>query len=121
MELAQESQHGIALHMIAKEMYKTALKIVTQKEKKIRKELMKQAFYKYPCSFGYFEQLHPSFWLYCRFQEAVEAGSAHSLYYLGEMYEKGDAPGGLDIAYAIELFTICASFGSPYALFKLSG
>lgn len=52
MELSTEKKHGIATHMIAKEMYKTAMGIITQKEKKIRKELMKQAFFKYPVFFN---------------------------------------------------------------------
>jgi len=53
------------------------------------------------------------------FMKAVEKGSVHSFYYLGEMAEKGDLPGGIDLKQAFEYYLIAASHDSALAFFKL--
>ena len=55
-----------------------------------------------------------------RFSKCAEMGYGQSYYYLGEMAESGDIPGGIDLKYAYECYLIAASLDSPRAFFKLS-
>eukprot|EP01016_Furgasonia_blochmanni_P014549 TRINITY_DN1764_c0_g2_i4.p1 TRINITY_DN1764_c0_g2~~TRINITY_DN1764_c0_g2_i4.p1 ORF type:complete len:297 (-),score=57.20 TRINITY_DN1764_c0_g2_i4:156-1046(-) len=87
-------------HIVAKEIYKTALNMVQSKYKKSKKEMMTKAF-----------EL---------FIQAMEKGSYHSFYYLAEMFETGDAPGGVELKQAYEFYLIAACFNSAPAYFKLA-
>jgi hypothetical protein len=54
------------------------------------------------------------------FRENVDENFSHSFFYIGEMSEKGDIPGGVNLVFALECYTIAASFDNPLAFFKLS-
>ena len=47
------------------------------------------------------------------FNECAEELFPHSFFYIGDLAEKGDIPGGVNLAYAVECFTIAASFDNP--------
>ena len=53
------------------------------------------------------------------FRECVGNEFPHSFYYIGEIAEKGSY-GPVDLEFALECYTIAASYGSPYAYFKLA-
>lgn len=53
------------------------------------------------------------------FRECVGNEFPHSFYYIGEIAEKGSY-GPADPEFALECYTIAASYGSPYAFFKLA-
>lgn len=77
-----------------------ALNIVSGKQKKNKKEMILECFN--------------------MFTEAASKNSYQSFYYLGEMAENGDIPGGVDLKYAYECYSIAASHDSPEAFFKLA-
>lgn len=100
IKLCNDSQHPIAMHIVAKEIYKVGLNIMNSKQKKDKKKYFSQA--------------------YELFAEAAEKGSYQSFYYMGEMAESGDIPGGVDLKLAYEYYLIAASHDSPLAYFKLA-
>lgn len=55
-----------------------------------------------------------------RFYECALNEFPHSFYYLGELSEKGDVPGGIDLKFALECYLIAAAYDNPSAFFKLS-
>ena len=95
-----EKGHYLATHIIAKEIYKVALGLMTGKQKKSKKEMISKAF-----------EL---------FTQAAEKGSGQSFYYLGEMAQNGDIPGGVDIKYAFDSYTLAACNDSAQAFFRLA-
>ena len=91
---------GIVYHSIAKEMYKIALNTLGSKYKRMKNDLMAQAA--------------------SMFETAVEHDHKESLFYLGEMCEKGDMEGGTNYKQATDYYKAAAAFDNPKALFKLS-
>ena len=85
---------------MGKEIYKLGLNILSNKEKKTKKEMISKA--------------------YEMFNEAAENNSYQSYYYLGEMAENGDLPGGIDLKYAYDCYCLAAAHDSPKAYFKLA-
>jgi TPR repeat protein len=51
---------------------------------------------------------------------AAEKESYHSFFYMGEMAENGDIPGGVNQRLAYEYYLIAASHDSAPAFFKLA-
>ncbi|KRX01629.1 hypothetical protein PPERSA_03713 [Pseudocohnilembus persalinus] len=100
--LVELSQKGfpLAMHIVAKELYKVALNATQGKYKKQKKNMIAQAA--------------------DLFQQAAAQQTFSSFYYLGDMAENGDLPGGIDLAYAYECYLIGASFDSPQCYFKLA-
>lgn len=90
---------GVVFHTIGKELYKVGLNTLGSKNKKNRNTLMSQAEF--------------------FFKSAVEKNYLHSQYYLAEMYETGDAHGGVNLEQAIKLYQSAAAQDQPRALFKL--
>lgn len=95
-----EQANPLATHIIAKEIYKVALGILSGKEKKSKKAMISKAF-----------EL---------FNQAAEKGSWLSFYYLGEMAQNGDIPGGVDLRYAFDCYIIAAAHESALAFFRLA-
>ena len=87
-------------HIVAKEIYKLGLNIRSSKEKQTKKEMISNAF--------------------DMFNDASSKSSFQSFYYLGEMAQNGDMPGGVDLKYAYNCFCLAASKDSPEAYFKLA-
>ena len=44
----------------------------------------------------------------------------YSFYYIGEMAESGEIPGGINLSFALECYTIAASYDNPAGFFKLA-
>ncbi len=95
-----EQNNPLACHLIAKEIYKVAQSLETGKQKKSKKEMISKAF-----------EL---------FSQAAEKGSFQSFYYLGEMAQNGDVPGGVDLNYAFECYLVAAANDSALAFFRLA-
>jgi len=95
-----ENGQPLACHIVAKEIYKVAMGMSSGKEKKNKKAMLEKAF-----------EL---------FNEAAGKGSWQSFYYLGEMAQTGDIPGGIDLKYAFECYSLAASKDSPQAFFRLA-
>jgi len=100
IRLANEEDHPIAMHIIGKEVYKVGLNILNSKYKKNKQEYFNQAL--------------------DLFIRAAEKGSFQSFYYMAEMAENGDFPGGVDLKLAYEYYTIAAAHGSAQAFFHLA-
>ena len=98
--LLSEKGSPLATHILAKEMYKVASNMNTPKEKKNKREMLSKAL-----------EL---------FSIAAEKGSMQSFYYMGEMAQNGDAPGGVDMEYAFECYSLAAANGSAMGYFKLA-
>ena len=96
----QEKGQPLACHIVAKEIYKVAMGLTSGKEKKNKKAMLAQAFE--------------------MFTDAAGKGSWQSFYYLGEMAQSGDIPGGVDLKYAFECYLLAASRDSPHAFFRLA-
>ena len=95
-----EQNHPLACHLIAKEIYKVAQSLATGKQKKSKSEMLSKAF-----------EL---------FSQAASKGSFQSFYYLGEMAQNGDVPGGVDLKYAFDCYLIAAANDSALAFFRLA-
>lgn len=98
--LFEKENNPLATHIVAKEIYKVALGIHSGKEKKNKKVMISKAFE--------------------MFNQAAEKGSWQSFYYLGELAQNGDIPGGVDLRYAFDCYTLAASKGSALAYFRLA-
>ncbi|CAD8208114.1 unnamed protein product [Paramecium octaurelia] len=99
LELANQGNKP-AQHLVAKEMYKVAMNMMQSKQRKDREKLLKEA--------------------YKLFYDCAENEFPHSYYYIGEMAERGDTPGGIDLKFALECYFIAAAYENPQAFFKLA-
>lgn len=91
---------GVIYHAIGKEVYKVGLNMIGRNYKKSQNQMMEKA---------------ESF-----FSIAASKQDPNSLYYLGEMYESGNAKGGVNIKKAIECYKSSAALNNPRSFFKLS-
>lgn len=81
-------------------MYKVSLNMLGTKMKRQKEQMSQEAM--------------------SMFRECVDEEFPHSFYYIGEMAESGEMQGGINLAFAMECFTIAASFDNPAAFFKLA-
>jgi TPR repeat protein len=96
----EEHVPGVIYHSLAKEMYKVALNTMGTKNKRSKEGLFRQAA--------------------SLFEIAAQHGHTPAYYYLAELYESGDMPGGLNFVKATEFYKAAAAGDFPKALFKLS-
>ena len=90
----------ISKHLLAKELYKVALNMMSSGERKQRQTLMKEA--------------------YELFEKSAALGVSTSYYYLGEMNEKAEGVPVTNFKQAFEYYTKAAEDGYPRAYFVLA-
>jgi TPR repeat protein len=103
LSLLNEENEGdipaIVFHSLGKEMYKVGLNSLGSKNKRQRASLMTTAF--------------------SLFSKAAARDFRHSHFYLGEMLERGDAPGGTALKQAVAAYERGAAQDDARCLFQL--